>query len=190
MLLCAEVGTATARAGERSETPALFLHTEFLPYARPIKNPLSTRLVRELVRQAILIAVRDEMGWVTRDESLQEDDLSHATVVHIMPLERGDEEGKWQLKLVSAEEGTQWETAFEVTGGGQPRMVELVKTLEAESRGELLAGFARCRRGWNQATGRQSGSTRGGSGGPVKSSRCRGSIPCRPYGACGHCGAG
>ena len=35
------------------------------------RKPLSTGLVRELVRQAVLIAAHDEMGLSTRDESLR-----------------------------------------------------------------------------------------------------------------------
>lgn len=139
--LCCFIMLALAHRASAEEPPVVFLHTEFLPYARPIPNPLSTRLFRELVRQSVLIAARDEMGCAVRDESLQEEDPLNATVVHIMPRERGDQEGKWKFKLISAEEGTQWETTFEVPGGGQQRFVEFVRVLEDASRGSLLEGL-------------------------------------------------
>lgn len=139
--LCCFIMLGLAHRASAAESPVLFLHTEFLPYARPIPNPLSTRLFRELVRQSVLIAARDEMGCAVRDESLQEEDPLNATVVHIMPRERGDQEGKWKLKLISAEEGTQWETTFEVPGGGQQRFVEFVRVLDDASRGSFLEGL-------------------------------------------------
>ena len=40
----------------------LYLHTEFLPYARKPDNACSSRLMREAVRQAVLLAARDELG--------------------------------------------------------------------------------------------------------------------------------
>ena len=143
-MLWGVAGTGAGRAGELAEPPIFYLHTEFLPYTRPKENAHSNRLVRELVRQAILIAARDEMGLTTRDESLQEDDPSQAVVVHIMPMERGDEAGQWRLRLVAAEEGTQWETTFEIPGSGLERFGELAKRLEADSRGKLLEGLRAC----------------------------------------------
>lgn len=52
------------------ERPIVCLHTEF----HPIKDEevLRFRLVRELGRQALLIAARDELGLATRDETLDE----------------------------------------------------------------------------------------------------------------------
>jgi tetratricopeptide (TPR) repeat protein len=143
-MLWGAVGTGAGRAGELAEPPVFYLHTEFLPYTRPIENAHSNRLVRELVRQAILIAARDEMGLTTRDESLQEADPTQAIVVHIMPMERGDEAGQWRLRLVAAEEGTQWETTFEIPGQGLERYGELAKRLEADSRGKMLEGLRAC----------------------------------------------
>ncbi|HEX3601231.1 MAG TPA: hypothetical protein VHU84_13860, partial [Lacipirellulaceae bacterium] len=46
------------------------LHTEFLPYKED--EALKYRLMRELGRQAVLIAARDELGLHTRDETLDE----------------------------------------------------------------------------------------------------------------------
>jgi tetratricopeptide (TPR) repeat protein len=50
--------------------PIVCLHTEFLPYRDT--ETLRYRLMRELGRQALLIAARDELGLATRDETLGE----------------------------------------------------------------------------------------------------------------------
>jgi tetratricopeptide (TPR) repeat protein len=80
LYLAAAIPSAAIRADEsaaiQSEKPAsnspkiVCLHTEF----HPIKDEevLRIRLVRELGRQALLIAARDELGLRTRDETLDE----------------------------------------------------------------------------------------------------------------------
>jgi tetratricopeptide (TPR) repeat protein len=50
--------------------PIICLHTEFLPFKQ--EEALKYRLMRELGRQAVLIAARDELGLATRDETLDE----------------------------------------------------------------------------------------------------------------------
>src|SRR5262245_37393936 len=49
--------------------PVVCLHTEYYPTKQ---EALKFRLMRELGRQAVLIAARDELGLVTRDQTLDE----------------------------------------------------------------------------------------------------------------------
>src|SRR5436190_666220 len=58
--------------GEKdTKRPAIVcLHTEFLPWR--FEDEVKFRLMRELGRQALLIAARDELGLATRDETLGE----------------------------------------------------------------------------------------------------------------------
>ena len=56
-----------------AEVPAIVcLHTEYLPLTDDEQGLLPFRLVRELGRQAVLIAARDGLGCYTRDETLGE----------------------------------------------------------------------------------------------------------------------
>ena len=56
--------------------------------------------MREAVRQAVLLAARDELGLKMRDETLQEEEPLQGVVVHVMLVERADAAGKWTVKLV------------------------------------------------------------------------------------------
>jgi len=62
---------AAAEAAGESQPQVLFLHTEFGPYP---KGPWSSRLRildRELIRQAVLLTAREELGVSTCDETLR-----------------------------------------------------------------------------------------------------------------------
>ena len=144
-------GNAVTSAAEGPHV--LYLHTEFLPYARPIKNEYATRLTREFFRQAVLIAARDELGLNTRDETLQEEDPLQGNVVHVMPIGRGDAQGKWRLKLIWADDGSRWEQNYEFRPGGMQFFAELATKLEAETRGACWKGFAAS--GWRAANQRR-----------------------------------
>jgi tetratricopeptide (TPR) repeat protein len=64
------ISAATAKASAADSNAIVCLHTEF--NQAEDKNALRFRLMRELGRQALLIAVRDELGLATRDETLGE----------------------------------------------------------------------------------------------------------------------
>jgi tetratricopeptide (TPR) repeat protein len=63
---------APKTTGEKNAKPpaVVCLHTEFLPWR--FEDQIKFRLMRELGRQALLIAARDELGLATRDETLGE----------------------------------------------------------------------------------------------------------------------
>ena len=63
--------TSKAAGEKNAKLPAaVCLHTEFLPWR--FEDEIKFRLMRELGRQALLIAARDELGLATRDETLGE----------------------------------------------------------------------------------------------------------------------
>src|SRR3954447_11945951 len=77
----------------------LYLHTEFLPYEPSAERALSSRLNRETVRQALLIAARDGLHVQTCDETLQESPADDAHVVDLIVSECCNRDGKWKIKL-------------------------------------------------------------------------------------------
>ena len=81
--------------------PQLFyLHTEFLPYETTVERGLPYRLGREIIRQAVLIAARDELGVATCDETLHETPSAKAQVIDMLLIERSDSLGKANVKLI------------------------------------------------------------------------------------------
>lgn len=104
-LKAAETGNgeepATAKQGpiDDDSTPIIVLHTEYLPYEGTGREIQSRRLMRELVRQAFLIAIRHEMGFGAVDATLQETIPESDNLVHLALLERAARNGDWWLKL-------------------------------------------------------------------------------------------
>jgi tetratricopeptide (TPR) repeat protein len=62
--------TDSAKQVSTKSSAIVCLHTEFLPWR--FEDKIKFRLMRELGRQALLIAARDELGLATRDETLGE----------------------------------------------------------------------------------------------------------------------
>src|SRR4029079_9211250 len=104
-LLCV-AGCTGSKASAPAVTPkVLYLHTEFLPYKQNADKDLSTRLSREIVRQALLVAARDGLGLQTCDETLQETPPEGVEIAHLLLTERSSTKGKWQVKLSKFVEG-------------------------------------------------------------------------------------
>ncbi|NLX55886.1 MAG: hypothetical protein GXY58_12290 [Planctomycetaceae bacterium] len=144
------VGVAWGLGSTRGAVPAapaesqvLYLQTEFLPYTTDTDQVLPYRLGRELVRQAILMAARDEMGLATRDETLQEAVPQQAQVTWVMPVERALLTGKWQVKLLPAEQQGDviWEKTYDFVVHGGKIYGDMVPKLESDTRGALLEGL-------------------------------------------------
>ena len=75
VLACGAHGLAQELAPDtaaNAEPQVFYLHTEFLPYEKTVERGLPYRLGREIIRQAVLLAARDEMGLATCDETLHE----------------------------------------------------------------------------------------------------------------------
>jgi tetratricopeptide (TPR) repeat protein len=107
--LCAEESKpATADVETQASRAAapVFLATEYYPLDHEESGLLQHRLLRELARQAVLVAVRDELGLPTRDETLGEPaSPSEEVASRRLRLEtRIFLDGKYQLRLFAAEE--------------------------------------------------------------------------------------
>src|SRR3954447_6547415 len=123
----------------------LYLHTEFLPYEPSADKDLSSRLNRELVRQALLIAARDGLGVQTCDETLQETPPDDAHVVELILTERCRPDGKWQIKLrkfvkdeIAAAMKPVWEKTYDCDVAPANLYADMIPKLEADSRGALI----------------------------------------------------
>ena len=138
------VTTAVEPSG--STTPVvLHLHTEFLPYERLNEDDLHYRLGRELVRQAFLLAARDELALMTCDETLHETPPLNAKVVDLMLIERVNSSGMWRLSLIVPKEGQNihktkplWTKSFKSAVGGVRVYGFLAPKLEEYSRGDFV----------------------------------------------------
>jgi len=127
------------------KTPVLHLHTEFLPYKQLEENDLAYRLGREVVRQAFLLAAREELGLMTCDETLHETPPENSEVIDLMVIERANISGQWRLSLVKPEEGKDihetkplWTKSFKTAVGGTRVYGHLIPKLEEDSRGDFV----------------------------------------------------
>src|SRR4029079_8523124 len=136
-LLCV-AGCTGSKASAPAVTPkVLYLHTEFLPYKQNADKDLSTRLSREMVRQALLVAARDGLGVQTCDETLQETPPEGVEVAHLMLTERCTGNGKWQVTLSKFVEGNEfskpaplWEKTYDFTPTTTKVYAEMIPKLE------------------------------------------------------------
>ncbi|MCC7473842.1 MAG: hypothetical protein IT425_00480 [Pirellulales bacterium] len=127
----------------------LYLHTEFLPY--PVEKKLMPfRMSREVVRQAFLIAARDELGLQTCDETLRETPPDDAEVIHLLLSERSYIGGKWHLKLYTHEEGQSpgsgtllWEKTYKFKLNAATMYSVLSSELRKEIAGEFVAALGK-----------------------------------------------
>ncbi len=125
--------------------PVLYLHTEFFPYDDPHATPIAQRLDRELVRQALLIAARHELGIECYDETLDERAPEGDHVVHLIVSERGSYRGSWNIKLYRypadgnwRAAGSLWEKDYKTSRAGSQHYASFAPMLEEESRGAFV----------------------------------------------------
>jgi len=85
---------------------ALYLHTEFYPSAEVPHEDDTDLIVRELIRQALLIAAREELHVPTYDETLGETSPKNIEVLHLFLRERQMKEGPWKVTLYAYNEQT------------------------------------------------------------------------------------
>jgi tetratricopeptide (TPR) repeat protein len=129
-----QVDTSTSTSTSQS----LYLRTEFLPYKKMVERELPYRLGREIVRQAILIAARDELGLTTFDETLRETVSESRNVVPLMCVERASALGKWNVKLIPhAADADGWEKTYDYVARGPRMYADMIPKLEADSRSEF-----------------------------------------------------
>ena len=133
-------GRASAQEkGTAAQPQLLYLHTEYLPYKAEQPDMLPYRLGREIMRQAVLVAARDELGCVTCDETLMEAVPTQANVLHLLVTERAKTTGKWQVKLTKSDKGdTVWEKTFDFLAHGGKIYADFIPKIEAETRSTLV----------------------------------------------------
>ncbi len=82
-------GTPYALSAAQASRPTkIFLHTEWLPYKQSEKYRIEHLMLRELVRQAFVLAAHHDFGLEIRDASLGETFDDETDVVHLVLVER------------------------------------------------------------------------------------------------------
>ena len=133
-LVQTSVGSDTA-----TQPLVVYLHTEYLPYSPQEADVLPYRLGREIMRQAVLIAARDELGCVTRDETLLETAPTQVHTLHLLATERAHMTGQWQLMLKRMEQGsTVWEKTYDFLPHGGKIYADIIPKIETDTRSALV----------------------------------------------------
>ncbi|MBM4093556.1 MAG: hypothetical protein FJ276_29730, partial [Planctomycetes bacterium] len=130
---------ASPDASEDTQRQVLHLRTEFLPYRTDRDGVYPFRQCRELIRQAMLLSARDEMGAATCDETLHETPPRVGHVLELRLVERADANRNWRVKLASPDGGgpvfektyTYSNTAVYIYSG-------MIPILDVESRGAFV----------------------------------------------------
>lgn len=143
LLWCGCVMWATAvcaQSDEAANAPeVVYLHTEYLPYADGQPDILPYRLGREIMRQAVLIAARDELGCATRDATLMETAPTEVNALHLRATERARTTGKWRLSLARLDQGgAAWEKTYDFVVHGGKIYADIIPKIEADTRSELV----------------------------------------------------
>lgn len=149
LFLLACSGASAAAQLERAEGPGtLFLSA--WPTIVPYEKVDGSLLIRELARQAVLVAARDGLGLATRDEVLGEFDREkeNTGLVHIHT--RASTGKTLHVRLSRAAQGSQsfWDKDIPLPGDQAADYAALVTTVERLARTELVealrsAGFRR-----------------------------------------------
>jgi tetratricopeptide (TPR) repeat protein len=129
-----------------ADAKVLYLHTEFLPYKGIDANNQPYRLSREIIRQAVLVAARDEMGLQTCDETLRESPPDDAAcVAHLNLTERCNVDGKWHVKLTGyapeldpIDADAIWEKTYDCETAASKIYADIIPKLEVDTRGEFV----------------------------------------------------
>jgi hypothetical protein len=103
LALALALASASVGAIAKAEAPVVVCRTEYVSVS-DLKDSKTGRLLRELGRQALLIAARDELGAVTRDETLGEVDRidDQESIVSLMPRVRSRWPGLTEMLLEKA----------------------------------------------------------------------------------------
>jgi tetratricopeptide (TPR) repeat protein len=121
-----------------SNAPAVVcLHTEYMPIKD--EEVLRFRLVRELGRQALLIAARDELGLATRDETLDEvfpDSIAQAKRDLFVSV-RGQYSGAVRFQIWPASKPEELLSTKKEKGFNPRIILNETENLEPRIRGEL-----------------------------------------------------
>lgn len=133
----------------------LYLETEHMPYLDVTIHTRRCLLTRELARQALLIAARDDLNQIARDESLGEVVADGSEVTHLALLERYDiNTKKWELKLIAIdpanpinevdwwEQPALWEATYDVDSQPVNMMTNAAEVMTGLIPGDLQKALA------------------------------------------------
>jgi tetratricopeptide (TPR) repeat protein len=153
-LLCFSFVALPLSANAQENPPTtLNLHTEYLPYRHEVEKGIEYRLMREMPRQAMLIAARDELGIATRDGTLGEiaTKESEEPALDAVLAERVALNKTWLVRLYSYDaDGRQsdprdlwpsapaWEKTFRWGNKGSTVYGEMNPVFEKASREEFV----------------------------------------------------
>ena len=123
--------------------PVLYLHTEFLPYPDPAPSLLAHRLEREVIRQALLMAARHELGITCYDQTLDEPAGSGDQVVSLILSERGSTTGNCHVKLYRYDDNWRdtdpiWEKQYQTNPAGSELYAMFIPLFEQASRDDFV----------------------------------------------------
>lgn len=137
-ILLLSVATTALNAAEEetrqaAEKPAVVgLATEFFPLPVEHDKFLQDRLYREIVRQAVLLAAREELGLATRDETLGEP----------LPEAADGQPGVLRLELRATHEGEYTARLFAADASADAPLLEIAGKVKSQPR-SLYAELAR-----------------------------------------------
>jgi len=162
LVLGIAVGTSTSSAEEENPLPqreVVFLSIEYLP-CKWEDDLLESRILRELVRQAVLLAARDELALITRDETLEEfldrehrenlpsEGAATASTLNVKVRAYWKKKINVELRLAASDqEQPIWKKEYPCNVYSNKHIRQLLPKLEADTRGELAkalrsAGFS------------------------------------------------
>lgn len=139
------VGVLSLAAVAPAKPPVVVLRTDYASF-REIEGTVPGRILRELARQALLIAARDELGAMTRDDTLGETErLEHlVAAVDWLPRVRTRWKGVTEIRLEQAAGGAVGEpiVAYDGKIGITTAFPVLAAAWEVASRTELKERLA------------------------------------------------
>src|SRR4051812_16921459 len=116
------------------------LRTQWYPLRADCEDESEDKLARELVRQGVLIAVRDELGLVTRDETLQEPIDAAVAPDSAEPLTVSldvDIQGSWNAQLYGAgatEDNPVWKHRGEIDWNRRTIYSQLAQQMDEQAK--------------------------------------------------------
>ncbi|MEM9354150.1 MAG: hypothetical protein AAGA92_14165 [Planctomycetota bacterium] len=134
--------TLASEEGVAPPRQVLYLTTEFSDDLSPTRR--TNLLGREILRQAVLIAARDELGVATYDQTLGEEPPDGVEVVRVYLREQANSRGTWRVRLYGTRPKSErrdrkpfFDQRYQFPMERDKIYAGLVPLMEEASRGEL-----------------------------------------------------
>jgi hypothetical protein len=136
-LITLMIGTSSLGAADAPPAPVLVVTAQEPEFSDPHSD--GNLLVRELARQALLIAARDGLGMATRDQTLREPLPADAALTLAVKTEL-IEGVSWEITVSKAGEKPEqlWTRKIPITAGDNPDILQLATVAEELSRNEFV----------------------------------------------------